>query len=241
LFATVVALLCVNALAPWGEGAARMGATVLHSGAGAGAVICGAVFARRAHGLARWWRLLVVAGCLGWLVGELFWWIGGGDPGSGFAKSAAVVAYFLPPLFGLAAMVVLIRAAGGVAGHQDDPQRHSLVTTIIDGLVAAVAFSILVYVAGVGDMSSRVLPRSDNMTVLVAYSLIELVVVVAGTLMAVLYRRGRPYRANYLLLSGGIVILAASDRLVAYLRSVGVAWVWKVATSGAGSDSCSDC
>ena len=82
LFATVVALVCVNALAPWGEGAARMGATVLQAGAGAGAVICGVVFARRAHGLARWWRLLVVAGCLGWLVGELFWWIGGGDAGS---------------------------------------------------------------------------------------------------------------------------------------------------------------
>src|SRR6476646_5927639 len=209
LFATVVALVCVNALAPWGETAARMGATVLQAGAGAGAVVCGLVFARRAHGLSRTWRPLVVAGCLSWLVGELLWWWGGGDSGSGVAKSAAV-AYFLPPLFGLSAMLLLIRAAGGVAGHPDDPPRHSIVTTLLDGLVVAVAFSILVYVAGFGDMSSRVLPRSDDTTVLVAYSLIELVVVVAGTLMAVMYRRGRPYRANYLLLSGGIVILAAS-------------------------------
>ena len=222
LFATVVVLLCVNALALWGEGAARMGATVLQVGAGAGVVICGVVFARRAHGLSRWWRLLVVAGCLSWLLGEPLWWLGGGESGSGVAKSAAVVAYFLPALFGLAAMVVLIRAAGGVARHPDDPPRHSLVTTILDGLVAAVAFSILVYVAGFGDMSSRVLPRSDNTAVLVAYSAIEVVVVVAGTLMAVMYRRGRPYRANYLLLSGGIVVTVASDRIVAYLRSVGV-------------------
>ena len=212
LFATVVALVCVNALAPWGEAAGRMGATVLQAGAGAGAIICGSVFARRAHGLSRSWRLLVVAACLGWLVGELVWRWGGGDSGSGVAKSAAVAAYFLSPLFGLAAMVVLIRAAAGLGGHPDDPQRRSLVNTILDGLVAAVAFSILVYLAGLGDMSSRVLPRSDNTTVLVAYSLIELVVVVAGTLMAVMYRRGRPYRANYLLLSGGIVIVAASDR-----------------------------
>jgi diguanylate cyclase len=222
LFATVVALVCVNALAPWGEAVARMGATVLQAGAATGAVICGLVFARRAHGLSRTWRLLVVAGCLGWLVGELLWWFGGGDSGSGVAKSAAVAAYFLSPLFGLTAMVVLIRAAGAVAGHPGDPQRRSLVTTILDGLVAAAGFSILVYVAGFDDVSSRVLPRSDNTTVLVAYSLIQLVVVVAGTLMAVMYRRGRPYRANYLLLSGGIVILAASDRLVAYLSGMGV-------------------
>ena len=96
------------------------------------------------------WRLLVVAACLGWLVGELVWRCGGGDSGSGVAKSAAVAAYFLSPLFGLAAMVVLIRAASGLAGHPDDPQRRSLVNTILDGLVAAVAFSILVYVAGFG-------------------------------------------------------------------------------------------
>ena len=97
-----------------------------------------------------------------------------------------------------------------------------LVTTVLDGLVAAMAFSILVYIAGFGDMSSRVLPRSDNTAVLVAYSLIELVVVVAGILMAVIYRPDRPYRANYLLLAGGIVIIAASDRMVTYFRSVGV-------------------
>ena len=86
LFATVVALVCVNALAPWGEPAGRMDATVLQAGAGAGAIICGLVFARRAHGLSRSWRLLVVAACLGWLVGELLWRWAGGDSGSGAAS-----------------------------------------------------------------------------------------------------------------------------------------------------------
>src|SRR4029078_5160130 len=86
----------------------------------------------------------------------------------------------------------------------------------------ALAFSILVYIAGFGDMSSRVLPRSDNTAVLVAYSVIELLVVVAGGLMAVIYRPDRPYRANYLLLTGGIVLIAASDRMVTYFPSVGV-------------------
>ena len=57
---------------------------------------------------------------------------------------------------------------------------------------------------------------------LVAYSVIELVVVVVAVLIAIVYRPDRPYRANYLLLSGGIVIVSASDRVVAYLRTIGV-------------------
>ena len=223
LFAAVVALVCVNAVAPWGDAAARVGATVLQSSVGAAAVICGVVVARRVHGLSRCWRLLVVAGCLSWLVGELLWRSGGGESGSGAsAPPAAIAAYFLPPVLGLAAMVVLVRAGGGVVGHSDGPLRHSLLTTVLDGIVSALAFSILVYIAGFGDMSSRVLPRSDNTAVLVAYSVIELLVVVAGVLMAVIYRPDRPYRANYLLLTGGIVLIAASDRMVTYFRSVGV-------------------
>ena len=222
LFAAVVALVCVNAVAPWGDAAGGVCATVLQSSVGAAAVICGVVVARRVHGLSRCWRLLVVAGCLSWLVGELLWRSGGGESGSGAAPPAAIAAYFLPPVLGLAAMVVLVRAAGGVAGHPDGPLRHSLLTTVLDGIVSALAFSILVYIAGFGDMSSRVLPRSDNTAVLVAYSVIELVVVVAGVLMAVIYRPDRPYRANYLLLTGGIVLIAASDRMVTYFRSVGV-------------------
>ena len=130
LFAAVVALVCVNAVAPWGDAAGGVCATVLQSSVGAAAVICGVVVARRVHGLSRCWRLLVVAGCLSWLVGELLWRSGGGESGSGAAPPAAIAAYFLPPVLGLAAMVVLVRAAGGVAGHPDGPLRHSLLTTV---------------------------------------------------------------------------------------------------------------
>ena len=54
------------------------------------------------------------------------------------------------------------RADGGVVGRPDGPLRQSLVTTVLDGIVSALAFSILVYIAGFGDMSSRVLPRSGQ-------------------------------------------------------------------------------
>jgi diguanylate cyclase (GGDEF)-like protein len=58
-------------------------------------------------------------------------------------------------------------------------------------------------------------------TVVIAYSLLELMVVVVAALMAMAYRRDRPDRVNYLLLSGGVLVIATSDRLVAYLRTIG--------------------
>ena len=111
LFAAVVALVCVNAVAPWGDAAGRMGATVLQSGVGAAAIICGVVFARRVHGLSR----LLAAACRRGLFG-----LAGRRAGLAVGRrrfrqrccqSAAIAAYFLSPLFGLAAMVVLVRAA----------------------------------------------------------------------------------------------------------------------------------
>ena len=93
---------------------------------------------------------------------------------------------------------------------------------MLDGLVAAAAFTILVAMAGLGAVSGAALPRSQNTAIVIAYSLVELIVIVVAVLMAMAYPRDRPYRANYLLLSGGVVLIAASDRLVAYLRNVGV-------------------
>jgi diguanylate cyclase len=40
-------------------------------------------------------------------------------------------------------------------------------------------------------------------------------------LIAIVYRPDRPYRTNYLLLACAVVMLAASDRVTAYLRTIG--------------------
>ena len=222
MFATVAVLAWVNALALFGDEAARWIALVLQAGDGIGAIVCAVVVARRVVGVARWWRLLVIAATGSWLVGEMFWWLGGTGRAGNAAPPAGVAAYFLPPVLSLAAMVLLARSGGGLHGGQDGPLRHSRVVAVLDGLVAAAAFSMLVFVAGLGAMTGAALPRSASTSVVVAYSLLELTVVVMSVLMAMAYRRGRPYRANYLLLSGGVVLIAASDRLVAYLRTVGL-------------------
>ena len=86
--------------------------------------------------------------------------------------------------------------------------------------MAALAFSILVYIA-FGAKTDVALPRSGNTTVVIAYSVHGAHRGGGGALMAMVYRPDRPYRANYLLLSGGIVMIAASDRMVAYLHTIG--------------------
>ncbi|WP_404822706.1 putative bifunctional diguanylate cyclase/phosphodiesterase [Mycolicibacterium baixiangningiae] len=217
----MTALACGNALALYGDDVARSVAVVLQAAIGITAMVIGAVVARRSKGVSRWWRLLVTAAMGSWLVAEVAWFLGAAGNGAS-APPVAVVAYFLPPVLSLAAMVVLARGGGGLHGRQDGPLRHSRAVAVLDGLVAAAAFSILAYIAGLGAMTGAALPRSQNTTVVVAYSLLELMVVVVAALMAMAYRRDRPYRVNYLLLSGGVLTIATSDRLVAYLRTVGM-------------------
>jgi diguanylate cyclase (GGDEF)-like protein len=222
LFATVAVLAWVNALALGGEDLARWIALALQAVVGTGAMLCAVVVARRVVGVSRWWRLLVIAATASWLVGEISWWLSGAGGSSHVAPPVGVAAYFLPPVLSLAAMILMAHGGRGLQGKPDGPLRHSRVVAVLDGLVAAAAFSILAFMAGLGAMTGAALPRSDNTSVVIAYSLLELTVVVVSVLIAMAYRRGRPYRTNYLLLSGAVVLLAASDRLVAYLRITGV-------------------
>jgi diguanylate cyclase (GGDEF)-like protein len=222
IFAVVAVLLCVNALALRGDEDARWFAVGLQAIVGTGALICAVVVARRVAGISRHWRLLVIAAMTSWLVGELFWWLSGSGRSIGAAPTPAVIAYFLPPVLSLAAMVLLARGGGDLHGRRNGSLRHSRTLAVLDGLVAAAAFSILVVFAGLGAMTGAALPRSQNTTIVVAYSVLELIVVVVAVLMATAYRRDRPHRRNYLLLAGGVVLIAGSDRLVAYLRTVGL-------------------
>lgn len=222
IFAVVAGLAWLNALALYGEDTARWVASAMQAAVGVTALVAALVVARRTTGVARWWRLLVVAAMSSWVLGEAVWLLSGAGRDGATAPTIAVVAYFMPPVLSLAAMVVLARGGGGLRGRSTGSVRHSRVVAVLDGAVAAAAFSILAFIAGLGAMTGAALPRSDDTAVVVAYSLLELAVVVVAALMAMAYRRDRPDRVNYLLLSGGVLTLATSDRLVAYLRTVGV-------------------
>src|SRR5262249_40584757 len=144
---------------------ARWGYTALQACTGAAAMVCAGLLAFRNHGVARLWRLLVFAATASWLVGELFWYLGRAPEG-GTARPVAVAAYFLPPVISLAAMVLLAVSSGGLSTDPDGPLRGSRTITILDGLVAAASFTILVLIAGFGDRTGATLPRSGNTGVL---------------------------------------------------------------------------
>ncbi|WP_422747643.1 putative bifunctional diguanylate cyclase/phosphodiesterase [Mycobacterium sp. WMMD1722] len=222
LFATVALLAWVNALGPYGEAVARWVAAGLQSGICIGTAICAGVVARRVDGLARWWRVMVLVAMFSWVFGELLWWLDGSAAAGRPAPPLAVAAYFVPAVLALTSMGVLAGSGGGLERRRDRPLAYYGLVAVLDGLVAAIAFAILVFIAGLGAMTGAALPRSQNTTVVVIYSLLELVVVVTAMLMAMAYRRDRPFRANFLLLSGGILMIVTSDRLVAYLRTVDV-------------------
>jgi diguanylate cyclase (GGDEF)-like protein len=221
IFAVVAALTALNALAPYGGDAARLVALGLQSVVGFGAMICAVTAARQTRGIARVWRLFVIAAMTSWLVGDAIWWLSSGQQGAG-APWPAVAAYFGPPILSFVAMVLLVHSGGWPTGRRGGAPPGAVAIAVLDGLVAVAAFSTLVFVGGLGATTTYALPRSYDDTVVAAYSVLELVVVVLAVLVATGYRRDRLHRRNYLLLAGGIVLIAGSDRLIAYLWSIGV-------------------
>lgn len=222
LFAALTVLWAVNALALFGDEVAEDVAVGLELAAALAAITCGLVMARRVGGPERWWRVLISASVASWLLGQVIWWSSGGLSGADVARPPAVAAYFAFPLFALAALLSLARVGRGVTGRWDGPLRFYLVTAALDAVVAALSFAIFVLLAEVGPEATDALPRTSQPSVAVPYVVIELGVVVLAVVLAMIYRAHRPYRANCLLLAGGVVAIAASDRLIAYLHSVGI-------------------
>ncbi|MGP4058441.1 putative bifunctional diguanylate cyclase/phosphodiesterase [Mycobacterium sp. 4D054] len=214
----VALLAVVNAAALWGEEAARRGELVLQTGTALGAAVCGLVVARRMTGLARAWRLLYVAALAAWVLGQISWW----SSGAGTAPMIARVAYLSLPVLALGAVILLVRSSGGVTGPPDSPLRYPFITNAFDGVIAGVSFLILAVMGDFGTSSTASLPRSGVPAIEVIFTVAELLLVAWAVVIAMIYQPGRPYRKNYLLLAGGLVTMAASDRVVAYLRSVGV-------------------
>ncbi|MCT7661078.1 putative bifunctional diguanylate cyclase/phosphodiesterase [Mycobacterium deserti] len=193
---------------------------VLQIGVGLAGLVCSAVFALRAQGASRIWRLFVFAGMLSWLVAEICWRVLGDASSVSLAPAPSVTAYFLPPTFVFVALLVLAGSSGALTVPPDGPIKHSVLTYVLDGVVAGTSFSLLVFMGLDGAVAGAAVPRSGSAPVALAYALLEAVVVVSATLITMRYQPDRPHRTNYLLLAGGVVVIAGSDRMVAYLHSV---------------------
>jgi diguanylate cyclase len=222
LAAAVVAVAAFNALALWGVAIAQRVQFVLEATLCVAALVVGSVVVRRVSGRSRWWRVLLLAAIATFVVAEFLSRSYGAAPRGATAPPPAVAAYFLAGLLFGVAMLLLVRAGRDHDHRTRVPLRPNIATTVLDGLVSSLAFCHLVYVARLGAMDGAALPRSTNTAVVFGIATVELVVVVGAVLLAMWYPPYRPGRANYMLLAAAVITLTSSDRLLAYLQSVGV-------------------
>ena len=219
----VAVLIGVNGLAPWGDRVALWVDDALQLSAPLTAVVCGLLFARRTDGPHRWWRVLIAVGMACWAVGQIIWsWYqlvdGEGLP----APTLADVGYLVFPVCALPALFVLASTRHH-PGQPSAPRQwtaHFGLAVILDGVVVTVCLFIVAWSTGLG----AALRDSAEMNVAayaiaVAYPATDLILVVVAVLLVVLDRVDRAYSANFLLLAAGIVALACSDSIFAYLLS----------------------
>ncbi|MBX7450430.1 EAL domain-containing protein [Mycolicibacterium sp. 3033] len=212
--ATVV--LAVNSFAPWGDEAARRLAAVAMCCSSLGAIGYGLLVARRVRGTARWWRLLAIGAIASLLAGQACWWLLGPD-----SFPVWLAFYWLFPPLSLASVLVLALRGGRLSVPRDGSLRHAAALTLLDGLVCAASFAILV-IFGLGDPSTSSFPRIDSAAVQIPFALTEVVVVVVAAVTGMVYHAEHPYRVNYLQLGSGLVLIAASDRVIAYFDTLGM-------------------
>ncbi|HEY3471521.1 MAG TPA: EAL domain-containing protein [Amycolatopsis sp.] len=225
LVVVTVALVVVNGFAFWGDTFALWVDDAMQLSAGVTAVVCGVLAARRVRGHQRWWRTLVAIGMTGWSLGQCVWsWYqlidGRGLP----SPSLADVGYLSFPVFALAALFTLARARIRPDRERWQPAQwtaHFGIAVVLDGLVVTGSLFILTWTAALGQLVRATAPDALAWSVAIAYPLSDLVVVVVAVLLVVFDRVDRPYRANLLLLAVGIVALACSDSVFAYLVSIG--------------------
>ena len=220
LSAAVVAAAGFNALGLWGVATAQRVQFVIEATLCVTALAVGLVVARRVTGLSRWWRTTLVAAIATFLAAEYLSRLGHAPDLSPTAPAPAVVGYFVAGLLFATAMVLLVRAGRDGDSRTSVRTWPSVITTVLDGLLATLAFSHLVYVARLGAMDGAALPRSTNTTVVFGIAAVELVTVVGAVLLAMWYPPYRPGRTNYMLLAGAVMTLTSADRLLAYFRSV---------------------
>ncbi|UOX89113.1 bifunctional diguanylate cyclase/phosphodiesterase [Amycolatopsis sp. FBCC-B4732] len=225
LVVVTAVVVVVNGFAFWGDAFALWIDDAMQLGAGLAAVVCGIVVARRFRGHQRWWRVLVAIGMAGWSLGQCVWsWYqlidGRGLP----SPSLADVGYLSFPVFALAALFVLARARVRPDRERWQPAQwtaHFGVALVLDGLIVTGSLFILTWTAALAQLVRATAPDKLTWAVAISYPLSDLVIVVVAVLLVVFDRVDRPYRANLLLAAVGIVALAASDSVFAYLVSIG--------------------
>ncbi|OZC82973.1 GGDEF domain-containing protein [Rhodococcus sp. 06-418-5] len=181
-------------------------------------VVCWRTASRRT-GSERQWRVLMAAGMACWSAGMAVW---------AFYRSAldmplpntsvADVGFFLFPIFAVPALLAFVgpsprRAASGT--------RHVWVMSLLDGAVVVGSLFVLSWATVLGAVVHSSESESIAFLVAIMYPITDLVLVAMIVLLAVIPKIASRYRTQLTLLGAGILMMAVSDSIYAYLVAIG--------------------
>ncbi|WP_306436895.1 GGDEF domain-containing protein [Rhodococcoides fascians] len=181
-------------------------------------VVCWRTASRRT-GSERQWRVLMAAGMACWSAGMAVW---------AFYRSAldmplpntsvADVGFFLFPIFAVPALLAFVgpsprRAAAGT--------RHVWVMSLLDGAVVVGSLFVLSWATVLGAVVHSSESESIAFLVAIMYPITDLVLVAMIVLLAVIPKIASRYRTQLTLLGAGILMMAVSDSIYAYLVATG--------------------
>jgi diguanylate cyclase len=170
----------------------------------------------------RTWRRFMALGMAGWTVGQGLWsWYQIVADRPLPSPSWADVGYLSLPVLALPALLVL--ASGVAPGRRSVAAvwRRPSVVLVLDGLVVVGALFVVTWSTALGSVVRAGGSSSFAFGVAIAYPVSDLVLVVIVVLLTVIAAVPRPLRPQLWLVGSGLVALAVSDSIFAYLVSHG--------------------
>ena len=192
-------------------------------------VVCWRTASRRT-GSERQWRVLMAAGMACWSAGMAVWALYRSALDMPLpTASVADVGFFLFPIFAVPALLAFVglsprRAAAGA--------RHVWVMSLLDGAVVVGSLFVLSWATVLGAVVHSSESESIEFLVAIMYPITDLVLVAMIVLLAVIPKIASRYRTQLTLLGAGILMMAISDSIYAYLVATGADFMPVLTDSG---------
>ncbi|ORI22585.1 GGDEF domain-containing protein [Rhodococcus sp. 1168] len=170
-------------------------------------------------GAERRWRVLMAAGMASWSAGMLIWALYRSVLHTALpSPSYADIGFFLLPIFSVSALLAVVGKSPRRTGVGST---HAWITSVLDGMVIVGSLFVLSWSTALGHVARSEETNSLRFLVALMYPITDLVLVVMVSLLAVLSDVPGRYRAQLSLLGAGLVCVAISDSLYAYLIAAG--------------------
>ena len=222
--ALVVVVLVGSVILVTGSGVLNKQASVLVddiaqlTGGVAAAITCFWT-AARSTGPGRRWRQLMGVGMAGWSVGMVFWGVYRSFLQTPLpSPSLADVGFFALPVMALPALLTLT----GVSPRQAAiGSRHLWAIWMIDSLVVVCSLFVITWMTALGAVVRAGAPTTLGFLIAVGYPVLDYLGITVLTLVWVTGRVPPQFRVQLALLGSGIVAVALSDSVFAYLVASG--------------------